>query len=409
MSAAAAAVDGPATRLLVMAPGHSVWDERVLRSVEVARRVHRCVLALDRALYAAAGPQHVARVRERLGAEVEVVVLPSWPRVRGLARLTRYLYAHRIARQARALAPDVVHVHDTGILGLMVAARVRRALPRARIIFDYNDWIPFEVAALVRNVGALYGLAMRAWMPRLRRMARAVDVAVCISPPQAEWTERELGIRRTLVVQCVRDAPTEAPFGRREFRPQLVFAGHVMRMRRLELVVDVLALLRAQGTDAEFSVVGDVLEPAYADEVRAYARARGVEEHVTFHGRYHGDHELLPFLGPGALGLITPLEEKLPTGINRTVSANKFFSYMALGVPVLLDAQHENMAGIATAAGAGAVFTGTEGCAAAARAIWESPAAWERMSQAALQVARNMNSQTYDPVLESLYRDLGGS
>jgi hypothetical protein len=31
------------------------------------------------------------------------------------------------------------------------------------------------------------------------------------------------------------------------------------------------------------------------------------------------------------------------------------------------------------------------------------------MSQAALQVARSMNSQAYEPVLEALYRDLAGA
>ena len=395
--------------LLTLAPGHSVWDERVLRTVQAANGFYRCGLALDRDVVRDTLPSARERVAARLGREVEVVELPAWPRVRGLARLTRYVYANRIAGQARALAPAVVHVHESGILGLMVAARVRRALPDARIVFDYHDWIPDEVAGSVRNVRALYGPAMAAWMPRLRRMARAVDVAVCISPGQAEWTRRELGIQRTLVVQNVRDAPSAAPFGRRDFRPQLVWAGHVMRIRRLELVVDVLARLRAEGTDAEFSVLGDVTDPGYADELRAYARARGVEDRITFHGRYHGDGELLRFVGPGALGLTLAMEEKLPTGINRIASANKFFSYMALGVPMLLEAQYENMAGIAASAGAGAAFTGVEGCAAAARALWESPGTWERMSQAALQVARSMNSQTYEPVLEALYRDLAAS
>jgi glycosyltransferase involved in cell wall biosynthesis len=264
------------------------------------------------------------------------------------------------------------------------------------------------VAASVRNVGALYGPAMAAWMPRLRRMARAVDVAVCISPGQAEWTRRELGIARTVVVQNVRDTPSAAPFGRRDFRPQLVWAGHVMRIRRLELVVDVLARLRELGTDAEFAVFGDVTEPDYAEDLKAYARERGVEERIVFHGRFQGDRELMRHVGPGALGLTLAMEEKLPTGINRIASANKFFSYMAMGVPMLLEAQYENMAEIASKAGAGAAFTGVEECAAAARGIWACPQTWERMSQGALQVARTMNSQAYAPVLEALYREPAG-
>ncbi|HEX6371506.1 MAG TPA: glycosyltransferase [Longimicrobium sp.] len=400
------AAQAPATRLLLVAPGHNVWDERVLRTAQAGRRVHQCVLALDHAMLAATRPADVERARARLGGQVELVQLPEWPRVRGVARLGRYVYARRIARQALALAPDVVHVHESGILGLMIAARVRRVLPRARIVFDYHDWIPDEVAAAVRNVPALYALDLRAWMARLRRMARAVDVAVCISPGQAEWTQRELGIRRTVVVQNVRDAPSSAAaFGRREFRPQLVWAGHVMRIRRLEFVIEVLARLREGGMDAEFAIFGDLTEPDYAAELKAYARARGVEGQVDFHGRYQGDAELLRSVGPGGLGLTLAIAEKLPTGINRIASANKFFSYMAMGVPMLLDGSFGNMLGIAEEAGAGAAFHDVDSCVAAARRIWETPGLWQSMSEGARTLAGSYSSEAAVDVLEALYRE----
>ena len=396
----------PATRLLLVAPGHNVWDERVLRTAQAGRRVHECVLALDADMLAATRPEDVERARLRLGGGVEIISLPRWHRARGLSRLTRHLYAQRIAVQARALAPDVVHVHESGILGLMIAARVRRVLPEARIVFDYHDWIPDEIAAAARHRPALYALDTRAWMPRLRRMARAVDVAVCISPGQAEWTRGELGIRRTVVVQNVREAPSAATaFGEGDFRPRLVWAGHVMRMRRLEFVVDVVARLREQGTEAEFSVFGDLTDPDYADELRAYARSRGVGDSVVFHGRYQGDAELLRRTGPGALGLTLAMEERLPTGINRIASANKFFSYMAMGVPMLLDASFQNMLGIAEQGGAGAAFRDVDSCVAAARRIWETPGLWQRMSEGARALAMTHSSQTALDTLESLYRE----
>lgn len=400
------AADAPATRLLLVAPGHNVWDERVLRTAQAGRRVHQCVLALDGPMFAATRPADVERARARLGGQVQMVPLPEWPRVRGLARAGRHLYASRIARQAASLAPDVVHVHESGILGLMIAARVRRVLPRARIVFDYHDWIPDEVASAVRNVPALYALDLRLWMARLRRMARAVDVAVCISPGQAEWTRRELGIPRTVVVQNVRDAPGAATaFGRGEFRPQLVWAGHVMRMRRLEFAIDVLAVLREGGTDAEFAVFGELTEPDYVDELRAYARTRGVEGQVRFHGRYQGDAELLRSIGPGGLGLTLGMQEKLPTGINRIASANKFFSYMAMGVPMLLDASFANMLEIAEQAGAGAAFHDVDTCVAAARGIWETPGQWRRMSEGARHLASTYSSETAVETLDALYRE----
>ncbi|HEU4883214.1 MAG TPA: glycosyltransferase [Longimicrobium sp.] len=405
VGAAAAGPAADAARLLVISPGHYLWDERVLRTLDAARRLHRCVLALDRGMFAAARPEDVARVRDRFGGEVDMVLLPHWPRARGVARLTRHLYVRRIVRQAAALAPDVVNVHESGILGLMIAAGVRRALPRARIILDYHDWIPDEVAQSVRNVRALYGPAMAAWMPRLRRMARAVDVAVCISPGQAAWMRDALGVRRTAVVQNVRPAPRALPAGRAEFRRELVWAGHVMRIRRLEGVIDALALLRAQGVDATFSVFGDPTEPDYVQELRDYARRLGVHDALAFHGRFRSDADLAARLGPGAIGVHPAHAERLPTGINRITSGNKFFTYLALGLPVLLDASFENMLGIAREGGAGEAYADAASCAAAARRIWDTPGLWERMSAGARTLAHAYSAEAAVDVLEALFRD----
>ncbi len=390
-------------RLLTLAPGHSLWDERVLRTVRTGRRFYDSVLALDHEILAAAGPDAPERLRERLGRGVEVVALPPWPRTRGLARVTRQLHAYRIARQARALAPDVVHIHETGVLGLLVAFWLRRLLPGCRIIFDYHDWIPWEVAASMRYVRPLYAGAMRVSMPLFRRMARGVDTAVCISPGQARWTREQLGIRKTVVMQNVRPRLAAPPFGRTDTRPQLVWAGHVMRMRRLEEMVDVVRQLHAAGVPATLSICGDVTEPAYADEVRRYAAERGVEESLVFHGRYGGDADLARLVGPGALGLATSVAEPIDTGINPIASANKFFSYMTLGVPMLLESAYENMADIAVTAGAGLAFASVDECARAALRVWSTPGLWEQMSRAARGVSERMNADVYEGVLEELY------
>jgi len=146
-----------------------------------------------------------------------------------------------------------------------------------------------------------------------------------------------------------------------------------------------------------------VTEPAYADEVRRYAQDRGVGASIVFHGRYGGDADLARLVGPGALGIATSVAEPIDTGINPIASANKFFSYMTLGVPMLLEAAYENMAEIAVTAGAGLAFGSVEECADAALRVWSTPGLWERMSRAALGVSERLNADVYEEVLEELY------
>lgn len=392
-------------RLVAIAPGHNVWDERVLRTLDAARRQHECILGLDRELVASTSADELARSRARLGDAVEIISLPHWPHARGVARFTRGLYARRIARQVEALSPDVLHIHESGILGLMVAERVRRRMPHARIIFDYHDWIPYEIANYVRQAKVPYRIATKLWMPRLRRMARAVDVAVCISPGHEQWTREALGIRRTIVVQNVRSVRSALPLGRADARQELVWVGHVMRIRRLELLVDVLARLRRDGVDAVLSLFGEVTEPGYAQELQERARDRGVAHWVAFHGHYRSDAELAGRLGPGAIGLHPGHPDPADTGISQITSSNKFFTYLALGLPVLMDASFENM--LALAGEAGVAFDGPGACAAAARRIWQEPGAWQRMSEVARGLQQVWNSEAALARLDDMYAEGG--
>jgi glycosyltransferase involved in cell wall biosynthesis len=396
--------------LFTVAPGHFIYDERVLRTICAAHGFTRNVYGADRDFYERtekADPLLAEKVAERLGSEVEVILLPPWRRVRFLARVTRHWYARQIGLQAQQLRPDVVHIHESGVLGLLVAWWVRRFVPGCRIIFDYHDWIPYELAHVVRQSRPLYAASMILTMPVLRRLARAVDTAVCISPGHAQWTRSELGIADTVIIQNVRPPtpPPVPPSG--ELKCELLFVGNVMRIRRLELMVDVLVRLRASGVDAVFKVLGEVMEPDYAEEVRAQARRHGVEEQVVFLGSFMGDRDLSAHVRRGSLGVVLALDDVVDSGINTIASANKFFSYLALGVPVLVEAPYANMVALATEHDVGVAFDSPDGAAAAAAVAWADPKGWDRMRENALGFVGEMNSDSYAPVLKRLYGRTG--
>jgi glycosyltransferase involved in cell wall biosynthesis len=398
---------GRRPRVLIVSVGHNIFDERVLRTVEAARSLGSCVYAIDRE-YLEAGlrrdPGLRAETAARLGPGVEVRPLPPARRVRVLDRVTRYWYAYRIAKMARDEAADVVHIHEVGALGLAIAAFVRRLVPGCRIIWDYHDWIPYEVAYETRHSPTVYRWALPRMLAFCRRLAASVDVAVCISPGHARWVEEHLGIRERLVVQNVRArlAPGELEFG--PPRRQLVFVGNVMRIRRIEFMIDLLAELSADFPDASLAVCGHVQDEGYHAELVRHARARGVEDRVAFHGRYRSDTELARLVGRGSVGLYLSYPQAFDTGILAIASANKFFTYLALGLPVLLEEGYDNMQAILDEYQAGYRFGGAEECAARVREIWETEGLWDRLSGNAFAAAAAMPAEEYEPALRALYQ-----
>lgn len=392
--------------LFTIAPLHYIYDERVLRSIDAARGILRCVYGVDREylrLTEAKNPGIVDEVRQRTGESVEIVLLPQWKRIRFVTRFTRHLYALAVARQARRIHPDVVHIHESGSLGVLIAYWVSVLVPGCTVIFDYHDWIPSEILQSLRNKPSLYRAVSPHVLGFYRRLARSINTAVCISPAQAEWTGDVLGISHTVVVQNVRprlDDSCALPAG---WRPRFVWAGHVMRVRRLEFVIDAMVILRGAGINTEFTVFGDLTEADYAEDLKRYAAEAGLGDALSFYGKYRDDRELAPALSEGALAVAFAVKEPVDTGVNRIASANKLFTYMALGVPVLLERDYESMARILESCGAGATFSSPDELARRAQEIWTSPDEWRRMSGGGKRAAARLNSDTYRDTLRALY------
>lgn len=392
--------------LFTIAPLHYVYDERVLRSIDAASGIVRCVYGVDREylrLTQARNPDILEEVRERTGASVDIVLLPPWKRIRFVTRFTRHAYALAVARQARSIRPDIVHIHESGSLGVLIAYWVSVLVPGCRVIFDYHDWIPSEIIQSVRNKPYLYRAVAPHVLRFYRRLARSIDTAVCISPSQAEWTRDVLGVRDTVVIQNVRPRLEVSSTLPAEWRPRFVWAGHVMRVRRLEFIIDAMVILRESGIKVDFTVFGDLTEPEYAEHLKRYAVEAGVGDALSFYGKYRDDRELVPALSEGAVAIALAVREPVDTGVNRIASANKLFTYMALGVPVLLEHDYESMARILESCGAGTTFSSPDELARRAQLLWTAPDEWRRMSAGGRRAAERMNSDTCRDALRALY------
>jgi glycosyltransferase involved in cell wall biosynthesis len=108
---------------------------------------------------------------------------------------------------------------------------------------------------------------------------------------------------------------------------RLMAFGVIMPRRRLELMIDAIALLRVSGIEATLSVAGRVWDEAYASATRARCEERGVTQQVQFLGKLTSDeltavfdsHDL--FLHAAAEGAIA--------------SAGSLLAALAHGIPVL--------------------------------------------------------------------------
>lgn len=389
-------------KILIIASGHYIYDERVLRTVRIASNFGQCYYAVDKKYYQ---QFHNQSNSQELGIEkVSIFSLPDWNQTRIISRFYRYIYVFKIAKQAHKLEPQIVHIHESGSLGLLIAFFVKKFVPQAKIIFDYHDWIPFEVALLCRNIKLIYQIVLPIVLIWSRHLAKTVDTVICISPGQADWVKEKLGIFNTVVIQNVRDCLPPPDFSQQDLQHQIVFVGHVMRIRNLKPVIDVLAVLKTKSIHASFDIFGQVEEREYMDELLRYSKEQGVSDSIKFHGKYRDDSEIRLLVKRGAISIFFGFNDPLNTNINKIVSGNKLFTYLNLGIPVLLDSRYENMLKIVKEHSAGESFSDVKDIASQAEHIWRTKGLWDAMSKNAYSIATRMNSEIYRESIENLYK-----
>jgi glycosyltransferase involved in cell wall biosynthesis len=183
--------------------------------------------------------------------------------------------------------------------------------------------------------------------------------------------------------------------------------GQLMRIRRLEFILQVLHELSLHFPDAHLHIWGAVKDSPYAAALHELIRAHSLQEHVTFKGAYQSDSEVRDSLTTGTLAIIPGWSDPLGTGINAIASANKFFSYLNLGLPILLEDGLDNMVQLAVPSGAALTYQPTAtSCAAVVKRIWEDDDLWHTMTKRSLQLSLKLNNECAKHTLRNLYDDL---
>ncbi|MBY0337290.1 MAG: glycosyltransferase, partial [Acetobacteraceae bacterium] len=286
--------------------------------------------------------------------------------------------ALRVFRRRRF---HVVHACNPPDLMFLVALLFRPF--GVRFVYDQHDLSPELFVAKFGRGG--FGLSVTKLFERLT-YAAADHVIVAnerfreLAGPRNGTPDDRITVVRSVPRASVLGGATPAPGLRREGRPLIGYVGVIGEQDGVEGLVEALALLRDRHGFKDFDcvIVGD---GSARRAVEARARALGLDEHVTFTGYLTGE-AFRQHLAAFEIGVV-------PDPLNPytdTITMNKVFEYLQLGLPIVCHRLAETVA----LAGPAALVTPTpdpSGLAEALARLAADPAERARLGAAAVDQA----------------------
>jgi glycosyltransferase involved in cell wall biosynthesis len=257
------------------------------------------------------------------------------------SRCERLLRRTSVARQAVALVPDLLHVHEPELLGPTLArARTCPVVYDVResyldVLLD-REWIPRPLRPAVRL----------AWDRRERQLLRGcagIFVATERIAPRYRGVHSRV---RVLANYPELGSLAALPIPARDGRT-CVFAGVIAPNRGLLEVMRALALLKQRGLTVPFEIAGRPNTEEYLHFLLREAQRLGIGGHVRYHGVL-SRCESIQLQNKASIGLMT----LLPYGNGLVTWPVKMLECMALGLP-LVYSDFPSLHDIAGVAGAG--------------------------------------------------------
>lgn len=297
---------GARVRVCHLCLGHDADDARVF---------HQFCTALSEAGYEV----HLFATRAQVPNTSDVIVHEV---VAASSRVRRAGQAWKIARDARALHPAIMHVHEPILFGPAVTMR-----GDAQVIWDvHEDYL--EVAKARHWIpGPLRRPLMVWWKWNEERLLKKSAAVVVANPPYLE-RYRHLN-RRAMVLANFPDPKPEAPRDPGTV-PTAVYTGTILPNRGLSETVEAIGIARSRGTDIRLSIAGPSSEDGYMETVMARAEELGLGDLVTYYGRLPRN-EALALQRRATMGVVP----HLPVGNNLNAWSVKMIEFMEAGLPLV--------------------------------------------------------------------------
>lgn len=230
--------------------------------------------------------------------------------------------------EARSFRPHLIHahLHEGALIGSILKGSLRIPL-----LFDYQGSLVGE--SLNHGFFSENTLLMKLFKGLERFINRRADLIITSSDKGRQELTHVWGIAPEKVANLIDGVDTEIfrPHSRGEARRELgisddvklvVYLGLFNRYQGVDLLLDVISLVKAEAPDVRFLLMG------FPDkEYMRKAAEMGIDDIITFTGRV--DYDRAPFfLSAGDLAVSPKLAQ--------TEANGKLFNYMACGLPTVV-------------------------------------------------------------------------
>ncbi len=318
--------------ILVIAPGHDERDRRVNRSLEVFNEVYDSVTVVYESRFSL-GCDKFKKIK---GVQYDYIS-NTQPIFRAIPRLAVYYkWVQSIKSEY-----SVIYIHDSGILGLFIGKKIKKSKSKSKIIFDYHDFIQWEVFFQVGKLVKFSVMHRVIWrlmlfILRLNFINRYIfDGVVGISESQKNSLVSFLKPRQpiyTLVIPNSRkkisltDRCSDSSAGKISY----LWVGNIVNGRDIESILFFLDRIKEEeAIEFSFKIIGNVISNKLFSELKK-------RDYFEYAGGFTSDQDILNKLGSDLnIGIFMGWQDDFNVGINEVASPNKLYSYLNIGIPII--------------------------------------------------------------------------
>lgn len=317
-------------KILVIAPGHNQLDKRVNSSLEVMSNISNEVTIVYEERFAL--------------SEFNAIKSVDYKYIKGTS--PRYKFFPRVRVYLKYLTPllsdsSLVYIHESGILGLLIAKGIKIRHKKIKIIFDYHDYVPWEayyqVGKFTKNIIIRKGVAgLVLWFLRkYLSHQKLFDALIGISRGQLESLIRYLSVDNTIPTLYIPN--TRMKLGNidraltgRSKKIVFLWVGNIVEGRDLDKTIAYLDILRGEyNLNFKFKIAGKIMSEKLFETLKS-------KKYFTYCGEFNNDQDVFNLLDNDInIGLFLGWDDIFNLGINEIGSPNKVYSYINIGIPVI--------------------------------------------------------------------------